>query len=50
MAYRLMLFADDTSLFSVVHDINTSTIELNNDLEKNQWLGLSIENDFQSRS
>ena len=36
MAYRLMLFADDTSLFSVVHDINTSTIELNNDLEKNQ--------------
>ena len=28
------LFADDTSLFSVVHDINTSTIELNSDLEK----------------
>ena len=38
MAYRLMLFADDTSLFSVVHDINTSTIELNSDLKKiNDW-------------
>ena len=28
------LFADDTSLFSVVHDINTSAIELNSDLKK----------------
>ena len=28
------LFADDTSLFSVVHDINTSASELNEDLEK----------------
>ena len=32
------LFADDTSLFSVVHDINTSTIELKSDLKKiNDW-------------
>ena len=32
------LFADDTSLFSVVHDINTSVIELNSDLKKiNDW-------------
>ena len=32
------LFADDTSLFSVVHDMNTSAIELNNDLKKiNNW-------------
>ena len=32
------LFADDTSLFSVVHDINTSGIELNSDLKKiNDW-------------
>ena len=32
------LFADDTSLFSVVHDINTSTIELNKDQKKiNDW-------------
>ena len=30
------LFADDTSLFSVVHDINRSAIELNSDLKKNQ--------------
>ena len=28
------LFADDTSLFSVAHDINTSVIELNRDLKK----------------
>ena len=27
-------FSDDTSLFSVVHDLNTSTIEINNDLKK----------------
>ena len=32
------LFADDISLFSVVHDINTSTIELTSDLKKiNDW-------------
>ena len=29
-----MLFADDTSLFLVVHDRNTSTNEINNDLLK----------------
>ena len=28
------LFADDTSLFSFVHYINTSSIELNSDLKK----------------
>ena len=28
------LFADDTSLFSVVNDINTSVSDLNEDLEK----------------
>ena len=28
------LFADDISLFSVVHDINTSAIDLNKDLKK----------------
>ena len=27
-------FADDTSLFSVVHDVNTSAKELNDDLKK----------------
>ena len=32
------LFADNISLFSVVHDINTSTIELTSDLKKiNDW-------------
>ena len=34
------LFADDTSLFPVVHDINTSAIELNSYLKKkiNDWV------------
>ena len=27
-------FADDTSLFNVAHDINTSTKKLKNDLKK----------------
>ena len=32
------LFADDTSLFSVVHDTQTSTNDLNKDLEIiNHW-------------
>ena len=32
------LFADDASLFSVVHDVNTSAKALNNDLKKvNDW-------------
>ena len=33
------LFTDDTSLFSVIHDSNTSALELNNDLAKiNRWV------------
>ena len=28
------LFADDTSLFSVVHDVNTSAKKLNDDMKK----------------
>ena len=31
---KCKLFADDTSLFSVVHDIDTSANDLNHDLEK----------------
>ena len=32
------LFVDDTSLFSVIHDIQTSAIHLNKDLERiNKW-------------
>ena len=32
------LFANDTSLFSVVHDVNISSKELNDDLKKiNDW-------------
>ena len=43
---NVKLFADDTSLFFVIHDINVSAEELNEDLKKNQWMGFSIENDF----
>ena len=42
------LFADDTSLFSVVHEHIYYWVQQSP--EKNQWLGLSMENDFQSRS
>ena len=32
------LFAEDTSLFSLVHDVNTSAKNLNDDLKKlNDW-------------
>ena len=31
---NIKLFANDTSLFSVVHDVNTSSTNLNNDLRK----------------
>ena len=32
------LFADDTSLFSVIHDVNSSQIDLNENLDKiNNW-------------
>ena len=34
LSHKAKLFADDTSLFNVVHDINTSANELNNDLKK----------------
>ena len=35
---KCKLFADDTSLFSLVHDIDTSANDLNHDLEKiSEW-------------
>ena len=35
---NLKLFVDDTSLLSVVHDVNASARELNDDLKKiNKW-------------
>ena len=35
---NVKIFADDTSLFSVVHDVNASARELNDDLKKiNKW-------------
>ena len=38
MSSNAKLFADDTSLFSVIHDSNTSALGSNNDLAKiNRW-------------
>ena len=38
LSSNVKLFADDTSLFSVVHNANTTAKELNNDLVKiNRW-------------
>ena len=34
LSSKTKLFADNTSLFNVAHDINTSVNELNNDLKK----------------
>ena len=35
---NIKIFADDTSLFSVVHNANTTAKKLNNDLVKiNRW-------------
>ena len=43
------LFADDTSLFSVVNDVNTSAKELNDDLKKDNDLDFQWSfNEFQS--
>ena len=38
MSTNVKLFADDTSLFSVVHDIASSSCDLNHDLNKvREW-------------
>ena len=38
LSSNVKLFADDTSLFSVIHDINISSAELNDDLKKiSEW-------------
>ena len=38
MVFHAKLFADDTLLFSVVHNANTAAKELNNDLVKvSRW-------------
>ena len=38
LSSNVKLFADDTYLFSVVHDVNASTRELNDDPKKiNNW-------------
>ena len=46
LSSNVKLFADDTSLFSLIHDINVSAGELNEELKKNKRMGFSMENDF----
>ena len=39
LTFNAKLFADDTFLFSVIHDVNTSVKELNDNLKKvNEWV------------
>ena len=44
------LFADDTSLFFVVRDLNTSAIEINDDLKKIESMDSTVEIKLQPRS
>ena len=46
LSSNVKLFADDTFLFYVVHDINVSAGELNEGLKKNQPFKFSMEKDF----
>ena len=46
LSSNVKLFAEDTSLFSVIHDIDVSAGQLNEDLKKNQRMGFSMKNDF----
>ena len=41
MIFTVKLFADDSSLFSIAHD--AKTYKLNKDLQKNFWMGISLE-------
>ena len=41
MISTVKLFADDSSLFSIAHD--AKTYKLNKDLQKNFWMGISLE-------
>ena len=40
------LFADNTSLFSVVQDITLSVKNLNHDLNIDKQMGISVKNEF----
>ena len=47
MNSNVKLFADDTSLFSIVHNINDSASLLNSDLSKiNEWALATMESKF----
>ena len=46
LSSNVKLFSEDTSLFSVIHDINLSEGELNEHFKKKSLLGFSMENNF----
>ena len=50
LASNSKLFADDISLFSVVKNADASNVDMNNDLKKDRWMGISTENELQSWS
>ena len=47
LASNPKLFADDTLLFSVVKNVDASNIDLNNNLKKESWIGIPMENELQ---
>ena len=47
---NVKLFADDTSLFSLAYNMNTSTINLNNDLNKIKNWAIQWKMNFSHRS
>ena len=48
LSFSPKLFADDTSLFSVVKNVNETAKKLNKDLENISKMGSSVEEVFQS--
>ena len=44
------LFADDTSIFSIVYDVDLSAKQLNDDLSKISKIGVSVENFFSCKT
>ena len=43
---NIKLLSDDTTLFTMNHNVNTSTVNLNNNKIKIKKLGNSVKNEF----
>ena len=46
LSSKTKLFADDTSLFSVIHDSVNTTSKLNSDLARIKTVGFSVDDEF----